>query len=95
MTDVAEANEVRIPPGSAEKKSTKPDIDAMVAAATKRVLAELAAAPRPEPKNCGNCRSWSKLHMSKTHGQCMLSGKNTAIPAITTDLARCSGWQDL
>ena len=90
MTDVAEAPESVRP----KAKASAPDIDALVAAATKRVLAELAAVPRSAPKNCSNCMHWTRLHMMKTHGQCMLSGKSTAVPAITTDLARCSGWQD-
>lgn len=88
MSEVAEAPEsVRIAP--------QPDMAALIEAATKRVLAELAAAPRSQPKNCGSCRHWTRLHMMKTHGQCMLSGKSTMSPALTTDLARCSGWQDL
>lgn len=98
MTDVAEATESVPTPKRPTKRDdvAEPlDLTAMIEAATKRVLAELATAPRAPLKNCGNCRHWTKLHAMTTHGQCMLSGKATVSPALTTDLARCSGWQDL
>lgn len=41
---------------------------------------------------CGTCKHWS--HTGASFGQCMLSGRYSSAPMITTDRASCSSWTE-